>query len=155
MHMSPLLMLVFRVLISTFPQWACLGFLWSPLHVYAQISKLFPWNPGSLFWHTHTQMGHFPRGTMCLLVIVPHHFHIPNYFNQSFLTHEFASLACLSPPSFTDDRLHLNERDWDVDFFIYFYFFCICQTGIGHCAESEWILQSSSSPQRAQKSTAW
>lgn len=31
-----------------------------------------------------TQMESFPQGTSRLLVIVPDHFHIPNYFNQSF-----------------------------------------------------------------------
>lgn len=30
------------------------------------------------------QMGNCPRGASRLLVIVPDHFHIPNYFNQSF-----------------------------------------------------------------------
>lgn len=30
-------------------------------------------------------LGDFPWGTVRLLVIVPDHFHIPNYFNQAFL----------------------------------------------------------------------
>lgn len=35
--------------------------------------------------HTHMQMGHFPRGTLLLRVIIPDHFYISNYFNHSFL----------------------------------------------------------------------
>lgn len=35
---------------------------------------------------SHTDGGRdFPWGTVRLLVIVPDHFHIPNYFNQAFL----------------------------------------------------------------------
>lgn len=34
----------------------------------------------------HAQMGNFPSGQFVhLLVIVPDHFHIPNFFNQSFI----------------------------------------------------------------------
>lgn len=48
------------------------------------------------------QMGSFPRGASHLLVIVPDHFHIANYFNQSF-SHMDSFLALVEsypPPPF-------------------------------------------------------
>lgn len=49
-------------------------------------------------FHPRTQMGNFPQGASRLLVIVPDHFHIPNYFNQSFShMNSFLSLAYSHP----------------------------------------------------------
>lgn len=44
------------------------------------------------------QMGSFPWGASRVLVIVPDHFHIPNYFNQSF-SHMDSFLSLVDSPT--------------------------------------------------------
>lgn len=58
-----------------------------------------------------TQMGDFPWGAWRLLVIVPDHFHIPNYFNQAF-SHMDSFLSLVSPPPLPSPRLTLFLFYW-------------------------------------------